>query len=881
MKKIYKFLGLVCLLAVPFTGKSQVFQSTDFNSGVPAGWTTASFATNTSANACGSQAMRANLYSFNPTGNITTVASSATGGQIDISFDYKIVNWNTNTATTGNWGTLTLEHTINGGTTWSTDTVINQSNHVPANTCATVTTFTSGVEVPNGSTVSYRFSGAWSNGDYDLYIDNVNIIEAVTCPLPSGLILNSSDLVSATFSWTPGSTETQWATEYGPVGFTPGTGTSALTSNNTLETISSLTPNSFYHLYVRAACSPGDTSGFLGPITFNTYNQPLYMEADKACPTVGFIDIQMTGTDLNLTDDSEAGVTLPFPVLFQGALYGDMTVGNNGGLQLGSTTANIGYGGNFNTMASGTMFPWGDDLDDETGNVYWETIGVAPNRILVIQWDNICNFSGSAGAPTVTFQVQIHESNNEIYYVYDDVVFGGSYAGDDYGANADIGLSGNNQDITISTNNSAYLTDNSCVHFYYTDCPNPTNLIVNYILSSEVSLSWTAGLYGETNWTVIYDTAGFDPTTGGTSISYTSTNAVIAGLNQNTTYDFYIYSDCQVGTLQSFGLLSSLTTLPFCSNPSSLSTSTAVDSVFTDWNWIADPSGLYPIQNFNVQYGTQGFNLGTGTLATSGPNFADTTVNPALLSGGVYDIYVQANCGLYSSAFIGPISFTMPLTNDSICDATLLNVDGSLYVFNNAGATVQANEASIAPPTTGPQQTDGWINSNLSKTTWFKFVAPPSGQVRISAVDKGFDGQIAVYSAISCSPINSLVLVAANDNEIDGSSLAPNFTICGLVSGVEYFLMHDSYTTATGEYSIRISEIDLIAGTTSAQIEVCEGDSVDLFTGIVNYNLTTGSWIDVDNTMHLNGSMFGSGGLISGLYNFDYELIDGCASDMS
>ena len=139
-----------------------------------------------------------------------------------------------------------------------------------------------------------------------------------------------------------------------------------------------------------------------------------------------------------LTDESEAAVDpLPFPILFQGVLFNNMTVGNNGGLQLGSTTANIGYGGLFGSLTDGTMFPWGDDLDSETGSVYVETIGTAPNQTLIIQWHNICNYAGSLTAPTVNFQIQIEETG-DIYYVYDDVVFGGTNATDDFGANADI-----------------------------------------------------------------------------------------------------------------------------------------------------------------------------------------------------------------------------------------------------------------------------------------------------------------------------------------------------------------------------------------------------------------------------------------------------------
>jgi hypothetical protein len=42
------------------------------------------------------------------------------------------------------------------------------------------------------------------------------------------------------------------------------------------------------------------------------------METNTDWPTVGFINIAMTGTDLNLSDNSEVGVTLSFPLLMLG-----------------------------------------------------------------------------------------------------------------------------------------------------------------------------------------------------------------------------------------------------------------------------------------------------------------------------------------------------------------------------------------------------------------------------------------------------------------------------------------------------------------------------------------------------------------------------------
>jgi len=51
-----------------------------------------------------------------------------------------------------------------------------------------------------------------------------------------------------------------------------------------------------------------------------------------AAITFNFVDISGTGTALNLTDDSEANITSPFPFTFYGVTSSNLRVGNNGGI---------------------------------------------------------------------------------------------------------------------------------------------------------------------------------------------------------------------------------------------------------------------------------------------------------------------------------------------------------------------------------------------------------------------------------------------------------------------------------------------------------------------------------------------------------------------
>ena len=92
------------------------------------------------------------------------------------------------------------------------------------------------------------------------------------CTPPATLALSgiSSIFAEFEFSSVPGLVSYQW--EIGPQGFTPGTG-AALYGNSTLDTtfsVSGLTSNTFFHVYVRTNCGGEGYSDWTGPLQFRT-----------------------------------------------------------------------------------------------------------------------------------------------------------------------------------------------------------------------------------------------------------------------------------------------------------------------------------------------------------------------------------------------------------------------------------------------------------------------------------------------------------------------------------------------------------------------------------------------------------------------------------
>jgi len=160
-------------------------------------------------------------------------------------------------------------------------------------------------------------------------------ISGGACGPASGLTVVSADATSGTVQW--GGSAPEYIYEIGPEGYAPGS--AAQISNGVtagfLNMFTGLPSNSIFDVYVRSICAPGDTSIYGTPATFNTYNQGLFMDFNTQCAPNGFTDISNSGTATNLTDDATVNVTLPFSILYQGVLYSDVTIAENGGVLFG------------------------------------------------------------------------------------------------------------------------------------------------------------------------------------------------------------------------------------------------------------------------------------------------------------------------------------------------------------------------------------------------------------------------------------------------------------------------------------------------------------------------------------------------------------------
>lgn len=225
----------------------------------------------------GSQSMRVNLHSGNTTAFIESASQIATGDDIDVSFDYKLVDLSGG-LTSGNFGEIDLYYTVDGGTTWQLYDTIDQAD-VPTSDCSTHTATIASTDVPAGSDFAWRAEATWNTGDYYWYVDNFVAVEQVGCIQPIDVQIDNIATTSADISWTDLNTTapTSWTVYYCitsiPAGATiPGAPLcNSVTVTGTPETtLTNLTDGFNYFIYVEANCSATSTSAASNEVTFQT-----------------------------------------------------------------------------------------------------------------------------------------------------------------------------------------------------------------------------------------------------------------------------------------------------------------------------------------------------------------------------------------------------------------------------------------------------------------------------------------------------------------------------------------------------------------------------------------------------------------------------------
>ncbi len=205
--------------------------------------------------------------------------------------------------------------------------------------------------------------------------------------------------------------------------------------------------------------------------TSNSVPFTVYTPVNYAFKPTAYNYRNITGTNLNLYYYSGVQLTSPFPIQFGGGSYSNLTVGGGGTISFN----NFYYPYNDVIPTSQTpmlIAPLWDPLNPfgtTNNNVFWQVLGSAPNRELVIEWRNVgicCETTN-----TVKFEVVFFEGNSNILFNYADTVFGGSYSSYDNGAIGTVGVQVAPTIANQFSYNTASLTSKSALLWYPS---NPT-----------------------------------------------------------------------------------------------------------------------------------------------------------------------------------------------------------------------------------------------------------------------------------------------------------------------------------------------------------------------------------------------------------------------
>ena len=150
--------------------------------------------------------------------------------------------------------------------------------------------------IPPGTPAVAIWTVRATSGNLTRFADTaftITLIGTLPCSDPTSLNA-TADCNSATVTWTSSTTKAGSFIQYGPTGFTPGTGTIVTTSASTF-TITGLSPQTTYDIWVSDSCSSGGLSAYVGPFTVSTDSLPAASFTSNVA-SVGVVNFDASAT---------------------------------------------------------------------------------------------------------------------------------------------------------------------------------------------------------------------------------------------------------------------------------------------------------------------------------------------------------------------------------------------------------------------------------------------------------------------------------------------------------------------------------------------------------------------------------------------------------
>lgn len=355
--------------------------------------------------------------------------------------------------------------------------------------------------------LSTSFSGSTSSNR-----NNIRFLigAPITCRIPSMLTTSNITPEGACVSWRGHDEDTGYELVCVPSGFDITEGT-IITVTDTFYTLTGLTANTAYTVYVRANCSPDNSSW----ATTNLLTDCISLEQ---LPLVENFDNYGTGTTA-YPDCWKKNSTVAYPYI-----SGTQHASGSGSLYFYATTES--YSCAVLPRISADIYPLNTLQVSfkayKTSNAYGHIqVGVITDP------NNISTFT-----PIKTIDGTMYSGNNTWN---DFIVYLNNYTGPD--------------------GYIAFLAPTAYYSYVYIDdievnvisgCGRPLNFTVSQISGTSAYLSWNASELGETSaiYNIEYSEQGLDNWQTGTP---NGTNCMLSGLQTNTSYEARLFVSCDNG----------------------------------------------------------------------------------------------------------------------------------------------------------------------------------------------------------------------------------------------------------------------------------------------------------------------------------------------
>ena len=443
----------------------------------------------------------------------------------------------------------------------------------------------------------------------------ISFTTTVACPAPTALALDNVTAEEATVTWQCAASA--FNIEYGPAGFVPGDGTTDVATTESF-TMSNLTPNTSYTIYVTTDCSDNDDGvSETVSFTFTTTQIPVelpytanFSDPDDDwylnngnCSNFWTIGTANDVDALFVTNDSVTPGydNTSYTIVTAEKLF---TVGEDVSFNI-SFDVNVGGESSYDYLKV-FFAPATATYPASTSSASYADYSYSTNAV------DFSDYLSQTGSSSYPYKLNLTQGNT----IHVDVEMPNPNENPDATSTAKLVFLW--KDDTSSGVMPGAVVSNVTVSV--NSCPTPLGLADSNVTTSSADIYWTPGDQ-ESEWVVEYGLHGFSLGTGEEENISGDPGFTMSDLATATAYDVYVRSICGsedsslwVGPLTFFTACDVITDLPFSENFDSYSASSSTRP--NCWT--------FPITYSNAPYITSNYNY-------SGPNslyFQSLTTSP-------------------------------------------------------------------------------------------------------------------------------------------------------------------------------------------------------------------------------------------------------------